>query len=49
MNEANTLSNRYYAAPTDNQEADRLIGAYMPFIKRNGKILKRPPASQDAN
>ena len=48
MNEENTIIQQVYAAKTDNQEADRLIGAYMPFIKaETAKFLKRPPASQD--
>ena len=48
MNEEHTIIQQVYAAKTDNQAADRLIGAYMPFIKaETAKFLKRPPASQD--
>ena len=48
MNEEHTIIQQVYAAKTDNQAADRLIEAYMPFIKaETAKFLKRPPASQD--
>ena len=44
MNEEPAIIRQVYAAKTDREEADRLIGAYMPFIRsETAKFLKRPP------
>ena len=44
MNEEHKIIQQVYAAKEDAQEADRLIGAYLPFIKtETAKFLKRPP------
>ena len=44
MNDEHKIIQQVYAAKEDMQEADRLIGAYMPFIKsETAKFLRRPP------
>ena len=44
MNDEHKIIQQVYAAKEDLQAADRLIGAYMPFIKaETAKFLKRPP------
>ena len=44
MNDEHNIIQQVYAAKEDMQEADRLIGAYMPFIKsETAKFLRRPP------
>lgn len=44
MNDEHKIIQQVYAAKEDMQEADRLIGSYMPFIKsETAKFLKRPP------
>ena len=44
MNDEQTIIQQVYAAKENIQAADRLIGAYMPFIKaETAKFLKRPP------
>ena len=50
MSNEHKIIQQVYAAKEDSQEADRLIGAYMPFIKaETAKFLQRPPiAGYDA-
>ncbi len=44
MNDGHKIIEQVYAAKEDVQEADRLIGTYMPFIRaETAKFLKRPP------
>ena len=44
MNDEHKIIQQVYAAKEDMEAADRLIGAYMPFIKaETAKFLKRPP------
>lgn len=44
MNDEHKIVRQVYAAKEDIQEADRLIGTYMFFIKaETAKFLKRPP------
>lgn len=44
MQDEHELIQQVYAAKEDMEAADRLIGAYMPFIKsETAKFLKRPP------
>ena len=44
MNDEHKIIQQVYAAKEDMQEADQLIGTYMPFIKaETAKYLKRPP------
>ena len=43
MNEEHVLVSQVYKAKEDMEAADRLIGAYLPFIKsETAKYLKRP-------
>ena len=44
MYEEHHIIRQVYEAKEDTQAADRLIGAYMPFIKvETAKFLNRPP------
>lgn len=44
MDNGENLIRQVYAAREDTREADRLIGAYMPFIRaETARWLKRPP------
>lgn len=44
MNDEHKIIQQVYAAKEDMEEADRLIGAYMPFIRaETAKFLRRPP------
>lgn len=44
MNDEHKIIQQVYTAKEDMQEADQLIGTYMPFIKtETAKFLKRPP------
>lgn len=44
MNEEHKIVRQVYAAKENTQEADRLIGEYLPFIKaETAKFLGRPP------
>ncbi len=44
MNEEHAIIQQVYAAKEDMREADRLISAYLPFIKaETARFLRRPP------